>query len=238
MTAVQWEQYLDPGALALVGIGCLFIAAIQNGLSGLAQGLASAGRLLGTARESERARLSALMVEDLVRRRGVSCADRGRGTCAFTGLLGRMMSDEPGYERYDAAVARLLQGRAARRARAIRVWDDIADAAPALGMLGTVLGLVQLFAGMDSMEGLGAAMALCLLTSLYGLVFAHLIAGPIARRLQMLGESEAAWQHDIAQRMLALARREYPDRARRIEKAAERGPITEPNPELAGILGQ
>ena len=66
-------------------------------------------------------------------------------------------------------------------------------------------------------------MALCLLTSLYGLIFAHLVAGPIARRLMMVGEHEAAWQEETARRMLKLARREYPDRAMRRQSAAMSG---------------
>ena len=231
-------QFYDPGALALVAIGCLFIAAIQNGFAGLAGGLTAAGRLLRSKREGERARLSAIMLEDLVRRRGVSCADRGRGTCAFTFQLGAMMSEEPGYESYAKAVSGLLERHGARRARAVQVWDDIADAAPALGMLGTVLGLVELFANMQNVAGIGAAMALCLLTSLYGLIFAHLIAGPVARRLQMLGKQEDAWQQETARRMLALARREYPDRARRMEMVGTLGEAGERAPDLARAIAR
>ena len=238
MTAANLDQLLDPGAFALVGAGCLVIACIQNGIGGLAIGLGAAGRLFRSPRESERARLAAIMVEDLVRRRGVSCADRGRGACAFTHQLGRMMSEEPGYESYGAAVDRLLEERRAHRARAVQVWNDIADVAPSLGMLGTVLGLVQMFGRMDSARGLGAAMALCLLTSLYGLIFAHLVAGPIARRLAMLGEREAAWQESIAGRMLALARREYPDRAKRRQQIGTLGEPAEAAHDFVGAMGR
>ncbi len=213
MTTVDWSLFIDPPALALVGFGCLFVAFIQNGVHGLASGLASILRLVRPARESERARLAAVIVTDLVERRGVSCADRGPQSCAFTHRISTLMSDEDGYESFSRAVARLLTLQSEGRMRIVRVWNDIADAAPALGMLGTVIGLIQMFNEMNNVEGVGAAMALCLLTSLYGMVLAHLVAGPIARRLQLLGEQEAVWQQDIADRMLALARREYPDRA-------------------------
>ena len=237
MTTAQLGQFLDPGALALIGLGCLLVAAIQNGLGGLGTALAAAGRLVRSAGERERARLAAIMLEDLVQRRGVSCADREVGACAFTHQLGTMMSDEPGFESYAKAVDGLLQACAARRARAIQVWNDLADAAPALGMLGTVLGLVQMFGAMDSAEGIGAAMALCLLTSLYGLIFAHLVAGPIARRLEMIGEHEGAWQGETAQRMLKLARREYPDRAmRRTSPAAAKDEASRTHPDLVKAL--
>lgn len=223
MTATEWSQFIDPGALALVGLGCLAIALIQNGASGVTTGFISVPRLFRRAGESERARLAALMIEDLVRRRGIGCADRGPQSCPFAHDIGELMSNEHGYDSLSKAVGRMLAARSAKRVRAVQVWNDIADAAPALGMLGTVLGLVRMFGSMESAAGIGAAMALCLLTSLYGLVFAHLVAGPIARRLAMIGDEDALWQEDIASRLLVLARREYPDRA--------------PNKPLVEILG-
>lgn len=207
------SQYFDPGALALVGLGCLLIAWIQNGHAGFLEGVRGAARLVGGRREGENARLAALVVEDIVARRGVNCADRGPSSCAFTHSLGIIMSDQPDYESYARAVRALLDREAADRAAGTRTWNDIADAAPALGMLGTVLGLVQMFAAMDGVDGIGAGMAMCLLTSLYGLIFAHIVAGPMARRLELAAAREAAWREAVADRLLALARREYPDRA-------------------------
>ncbi len=207
---MEISQYFEGGALALVGLGCLMIAAIQNGAGGLAIGISSLPRLFRRRGEAERARLATLIVEDIVKRRGIGCADRGPQSCRFTHEVGELMSNTKGYDALARAVARLLDAEEARRARAIQVWNDIADAAPALGMLGTVVGLVQIFARMESVAGVGAAMALCLLTSLYGLVFAHLIAGPIARRLALFGAQDAAWQSDIGERLLAVARHEYP----------------------------
>ena len=213
--SIQWARFLDPGALLLVGLGCLLVALVQNGTRGMMIGLATSLSLHRTAGLDEQARLSAVIVEDMVRRRGVSCADRPALACGFTAKLARQMSDAPDFAAFAQIVEAECATRQAARTVAVQMWEDIADAAPALGMLGTVIGLVEMFGRMESVEGLGTAMALCLLTSLYGLAFAHLIAGPIARRLQMLGGREAVWQTEIAQRILALARAEYPDRAPR-----------------------
>ncbi len=213
--SIQWARFLDPGALLLVGLGCLLVALVQNGIRGIMIGFATSLSLHRTADAGEQARLSSVIVEDIVRRRGVSCADRPALACAYTAKLASEMSDAPDFAAFAHIVTQDSATRNAARAVAVQMWEDIADAAPALGMLGTVIGLVEMFGRMESVEGLGTAMALCLLTSLYGLAFAHLIAGPIARRLQMLGGREAAWQTEISDRMLALARAEYPDRAPR-----------------------
>ena len=213
MTYEILGQYLDPVALVVVGLGCMLVAIVQNGLRMAGSAMLAAGHMAAPRKKAERARLSVVMIEDCVRRRGVSCADRVKATCAFARKLGMLMSDAPGFEAYRQATESLLEAQETQRTRIVQVWNDIADAAPALGMLGTILGLVQMFARMETAEGIGGAMAICLLTSLYGLVFAHLAAGPIARRLEMLGRQEADWQNGIAQRMIALARREYPDGA-------------------------
>jgi chemotaxis protein MotA len=88
------------------------------------------------------------------------------------------------------------------------VWLSVADAAPALGMAGTIIGLVGMFAAMDDPAKLGPSMALALLTTLYGVVIANIVAAPVAARLADLSERELAWQQEAVTRMLAIARRE------------------------------
>jgi len=65
---------------------------------------------------------------------------------------------------------------------------------------------------------MGPAMAIAMLTTLYGLVLAFGIAGPIAARLERLSEAECAWQARVAERLLALARAEEKEMAERRER--------------------
>ena len=83
-------------------------------------------------------------------------------------------------EAFELWATQLLADRAQRHAAVHRVWLSIADAAPALGMAGTVIGLIGMFAAMDDPAALGPAMALALLTTFYGVVIANMIAAPIA----------------------------------------------------------
>lgn len=204
---------LDPAAFAMVVLGSFVIAWMQNGLPAIREAFMGIIRLPASWRDAERSRLAALIVEDVVAKRGVACADRVQRSCVFTHDLAQAMSDETDFAAYTRNVAAILERNERRRRSMIRVWNDIADAAPALGMLGTVIGLVQMFATMQTAQGIGLAMALCLLTSLYGLTLAHLFAGPLARRLELVADKETAWQDEIANRMLALGRREYPGMA-------------------------
>ncbi len=64
-----------------------------------------------------------------------------------------------------------------------RIYKAIGDAAPAFGMIGTIVGLVQMLSSMDDPSTIGPAMAVALLTTLYGALIANLIALPIADKL-------------------------------------------------------
>lgn len=71
-----------------------------------------------------------------------------------------------------------------------KVWLSIGDAAPAMGMIGTLIGLVQMLANMEDPESIGPAMAVALLTTLYGALIANLVAIPIAEKLELRSAQE------------------------------------------------
>ncbi len=64
-----------------------------------------------------------------------------------------------------------------------RVYKMLGDAGPAFGMIGTIVGLVQMLSAMDDPAAIGPAMAIALLTTLYGALLANLIALPLADKL-------------------------------------------------------
>ncbi|MGM0639491.1 MAG: MotA/TolQ/ExbB proton channel family protein [Pseudomonadota bacterium] len=64
-----------------------------------------------------------------------------------------------------------------------RAFNLLNEVAPAMGMIGTLIGLVQMLANMDDPSSIGPAMAVALLTTLYGVLIANVIAKPIAEKL-------------------------------------------------------
>jgi chemotaxis protein MotA len=64
-----------------------------------------------------------------------------------------------------------------------KIYRAIGDCAPAFGMIGTLLGMVQMFANMTDPSKLGPYMATALLATLYGAVIANLFCLPIADKL-------------------------------------------------------
>lgn len=87
------------------------------------------------------------------------------------------------------------------------VLSSLGDFAPAMGMIGTVIGLIQLLANMNDFEKLGPGMAIALLTTFYGLLLAHLLYLPLARLVRDHGEQRSENINLVIEGMLKLARR-------------------------------
>ena len=71
-----------------------------------------------------------------------------------------------------------------------KIYRHIGDAAPAWGMIGTLLGMVQMFANMSDPSKLGPFMAVSLLATLYGALVGNLLCLPIADKLHLKLEEE------------------------------------------------
>lgn len=65
------------------------------------------------------------------------------------------------------------------------IFKQIGEVAPAMGMIGTLIGLVQMLATMDDPKQIAPAMAVALLTTLYGAVISNMVAIPIADKLEL-----------------------------------------------------
>ena len=80
----------------------------------------------------------------------------------------------------------------ARHKRGQKLFRFMASTAPSMGMIGTLIGLVQMLRALDSPSSIGPAMAVALLTTLYGAVMAFMIFGPIAEKLEQRTNEESA----------------------------------------------
>ncbi|WP_144391906.1 flagellar motor protein PomA [Pleionea sediminis] len=70
------------------------------------------------------------------------------------------------------------------------VFRALAGVAPAMGMIGTLIGLVAMLGNMDDPKSIGPAMAVALLTTLYGAMIANMMATPIADKLELRDSQE------------------------------------------------
>jgi len=79
-----------------------------------------------------------------------------------------------------------------RHKRGQQLFRFMASTAPAMGMIGTLIGLVQMLRTLDDPSSIGPSMAVALLTTLYGALIAFLLCGPIAEKLEHRSSEEVA----------------------------------------------
>ena len=90
------------------------------------------------------------------------------------------------------------------------IFSSMADVAPSMGMIGTLVGLVAMLANMDDPKAIGPAMAVALLTTLYGALIANGICGPIAGKLKLRAEEEAMNKNLIIDALMAVQNGQNP----------------------------
>jgi chemotaxis protein MotA len=86
------------------------------------------------------------------------------------------------------------------------VFKGMGDAAPAFGMIGTLIGLVQMLASMEDPSTIGPAMAVALLTTLYGALIANLVCLPLADKLALNSDKEQLNKRIILEAAIAINR--------------------------------
>lgn len=97
-----------------------------------------------------------------------------------------------------------MKEAASRHDWGAKIWTQIGDVAPAMGMIGTLVGLVQMLSAMDDPKSIGPAMAVALLTTLYGAMIANMIALPFADKLKLRAEEEVRVQSMIIDALVAI----------------------------------
>lgn len=90
------------------------------------------------------------------------------------------------------------------------IFTAMGETAPAFGMVGTLIGLVAMLAQMKDPSSIGPSMAVALLTTLYGALFAYLIALPIADKLKRRSKEEELSKRLVIEGILALNKGLHP----------------------------
>lgn len=91
-----------------------------------------------------------------------------------------------------------------------KILEFMGAAAPAFGMIGTLIGLVQMLRNLDSPASIGAGMAVALLTTFYGAFAANLFFIPLAGKLGIYSKAETTVMEMIIEGICAIARGDNP----------------------------
>jgi len=103
-----------------------------------------------------------------------------------------------------------LDNMGIRHGKCISILKTMAAEFPAWGMIGTLLGLINLLRAMDDPSKIGAAMSLALVTTFYGSILANMLCIPAATKLQGLSTEEIRIKEMIIEGVLSIQSGENP----------------------------
>ena len=92
----------------------------------------------------------------------------------------------------------------------ITFWKNIASAGPAWGMIGTLLGLINMLKNLSDPDSIGPNMSVALVTTLYGSIIANWLCAPIVAKLSLQNETEIKLKEVMIEGILSIQAGENP----------------------------
>ena len=97
-----------------------------------------------------------------------------------------------------------------RHKEKIAFWDNMASMGPAWGMIGTLIGLINMLKTLDDLDAVGPNMAIALVTTFYGSMLANWLATPVSVKLKSNSEAEIMMKEVMVEGLLSIQAGENP----------------------------
>ena len=168
-----------------------------------------------SGRDPSEAAIQVLKIAELARRQGVLTLQNIMDSLVAEPFLHKgitMVVDGTPGEEVEVIMRRDMQATIQRHARSASVLRKAAEFAPAMGLIGTLIGLVQMLGSLDDPSTIGPSMAVALLTTFYGAVLANLVFSPLASKLERNSAEEALVSNVYAMGVASIGRQENPRR--------------------------
>ncbi len=122
----------------------------------------------------------------------------------------RMVIDGQKEENIENQLGMEIQYLQERHADGKKILEFMGATAPAFGMIGTLIGLVQMLGSLSSPDQIGSGMATALITTFYGAILANLIFIPMAGKLGIRSKEESQMREMIVEGLLGIVKGEAP----------------------------
>jgi chemotaxis protein MotA len=199
--------FIDTGSVAIVLGGAVSAALISFPL-GNVLGVAKVVKNCFFSKPANATKLIKDMVHfaEVARRDGILSLENMTGDIddpfVVSGI--QMAVDGTDPDLIETIMTNELDSIESRHSEGKAVFENIGKYAPAFGMIGTLIGLVIMLQKMDDPSAIGPAMAVALLTTLYGALVANLIALPMADKLGLRSREELTAKMIVIKGVLSI----------------------------------
>ena len=198
LIALPMIQGGDPGAfgdLASVQIvlgGSVMVVLLRSSLAEFKNALNVAGKVFSNKLPAPEELITQLVeFATIARKDGMIALEGQEISHPFMRKAVAMLVDGAEEDMIKKSLRRDIEIRKIRHKQGASIFQSWGDVAPAMGMIGTLVGLVQMLGNMSDPKSIGPAMAVALLTTMYGAILANVFCIPIAMKLTNQAEIEA-----------------------------------------------
>lgn len=159
--------------------------------------------------------VQSLKVAELARKKGILGLQDEMNMTSHNGFFQRaieMVIDGSTDEEVSRLLAQEIHAMNDRHSRSTSVLRKAAEISPAMGLIGTLIGLVQMLGQLDDPSKIGPAMAVALLTTLYGAMLSYMVLSPLATKLERNSRQETLIMRIYLKTSESIARKENPRR--------------------------
>lgn len=121
-----------------------------------------------------------------------------------------MLIDQHQIEDVDKIMSSKIQAMVDRHSKSVDMIKKAGEIAPAMGLIGTLIGLVQMLGSLDDVDSIGPSMAVALLTTFYGAFMAYVLLLPLAAKLERNTDDEILLMQIYLESIHFIAKRENP----------------------------
>jgi len=216
MLSGQAAAFLDVPSILIVIGGTFLVTTVSFSLGeiGQAQGLMLRAAIY-QAETPANAVWQALYLADMARKRGRLALQNVTEELRDAPFLYRainMVVDGIPAEEVERVLARDAAAAFERHHRSAGILRRAGEVSPAMGLIGTLIGLVQMLGSLDDPSSIGPAMAVALLTTFYGAVLANMVFNPLASKLERNAQIEATVSQIYTIGAASISRQENPRR--------------------------
>ncbi len=185
--------YIDVPSLLIVVGGTISAALIAEKLPNVLGAFKVAGRAFKVpASDVTKTIETVVHLSNIARKEGVLALENEKIDDGFLSKGTRMAVDGLPAEEIRTTLTAEMVTMKMRHSRGKNLFKFMAATAPSMGMIGTLIGLVQMLQSLDDPSAIGPAMAVALLTTMYGAILAFVVFGPIAEKLGQYSGEESA----------------------------------------------
>ena len=210
------SSFLDVPSLLIVFGGTFGVVTISFSLHEMGRAHAVACKaVFRNDRDSVAAAMEALDLADIARRKGVLALEReidsGTADAFCRRALGMVLEGLPG-EEIETVLKREIHESMQRHASSAGIFRKAAEVSPGMGLIGTLIGLVQMLSNLNDPAAIGPSMAVAVLTTFYGAVLSTMVFAPLASKLDRNAENDVLVANIYMLTAASIARQENPRR--------------------------